>query len=212
MEHELGSEISVDGMPSWLGGDEKVKPRWDKDNWYPDISLACCVASPESVTAIRLRADHPYYLATSKGFTYWPGGESAPDDWDGGEVLLRHRGRYAGCAAWIGDGIRWHHVGIGDDIIGYRKRMEPQQQDATPTRPSDELVERMVDVLQSLTVSGYVNPHVLAEVRAILAALNPDPMIQRARDICKDEFGVVLPDDAPGMRAVLRGLREGGCQ
>lgn len=196
MEHELGPEISVDGMPSWLGSDELVKPRWGKDGWYPYTTPANCVASPERVTAILLRVDHWAYAVIAKGFEPWAGGDSAPDDWDGGDVLLR-RGA-------CGDGIRWHNVGVDDDIIGYRKRMEPQQQDATPARPSDELVERMVAFIKECANNCD------EDAVAILAALNPDPMIQRARDICKDEFGVILPDDAPGMRAVLRGLREGG--
>src|SRR3546814_18237534 len=41
------------------------------------------------IKAIRLPADHAYYLATDKGFTYWPGGESAPEDYDGGEIIYR---------------------------------------------------------------------------------------------------------------------------
>lgn len=200
MEHELGPEISVDGMPSWLDGYEQVKPRWDEDTWFPFTAPADCVASPKSVTAIRLRADHPYYLATAKGFTYWPGGVDAPGDWDGGEVLYGD-GEADSC------GQCWKRIEDKSDIIGYRKRVK--QQDATPTRPSDELVKRMIDFIGKLELDGLsIADH--HERAAILAALNPDPMIQRARDICKDEFGVVLPDDAPGMRAVLRGLREGG--
>src|SRR3546814_4404663 len=41
------------------------------------------------IKAIRLPADHAYYLATDKGFTYGPGGESAPEDYDGGEIIYR---------------------------------------------------------------------------------------------------------------------------
>lgn len=148
MEHELGPEIEIHGeRPEWLDHNEGVAIRWSSGAvWNHLDTPAKCVSGWEhSITAIRLRADHPIY-----------------------EVRL------------------------------------PERRTSTLTRPSDELVERMIAFIEDCADNcdeGAV---------AILAALNPDPMIQRARDICKDEFGVILPDDAPGMRAVLRGLREGG--
>src|SRR3546814_21169400 len=49
---------------------------------------------------------------------YWPGGDSAPEDWDGGQVLVRDRTRWktpSPCAFWD---HRGNHPG---DIIGYRR-------------------------------------------------------------------------------------------
>jgi hypothetical protein len=65
--------------------------------------------------------------AESLGFSYWPGGDAAPADWDGGPVLLR-----GGSVVRPGEGdnaLVWSHphmsVGyeeIAGDIIGYHKR------------------------------------------------------------------------------------------
>lgn len=82
----LGPVIKVNGMPDWLDGEEKILAAWG-EHWYDNVTWVHCHASPEAITQIRLRADHPYYLATEQGFTYWPGGDSAPGDVV--EVLFR---------------------------------------------------------------------------------------------------------------------------
>ena len=65
---EYGPEIAVDGMPDWLGEDEKVIGRWGEDNWYSGGSTwKKCYASPEYITAIRLPADHWAYKAIDAG-------------------------------------------------------------------------------------------------------------------------------------------------
>ncbi|SKB50030.1 hypothetical protein [Sphingopyxis flava] len=62
-------------------------------------------------------------LATSEGFTYWPGGVNPPADWDGGELLFRsgvtwRRPRRAS--------VKWSHESSGlpryAHIIGYHKK------------------------------------------------------------------------------------------
>lgn len=55
-------------------------------------------------------------LAVERGFTYWPGGDAAPADWDGGEVLLR-KGEKCNPAYWA-----WSKFIPTHDIIGYRKK------------------------------------------------------------------------------------------
>lgn len=62
-DKEYGPEISVDGMPDWLDGDERVMGKWDHGGWYYDgaSAPADCYASPDRIVGIRLRADHPYY-------------------------------------------------------------------------------------------------------------------------------------------------------
>lgn len=117
---KFGPEIATEKVrPAWLldtdtiqfcvGGDWADKPAgYPADNRW----------SYYIISAIRLPDDHPYYLATSKGFTYWPGGESAPDDWDGGYVLLRNG--YS-----EGYGLIWYHYQSEADIIGYRRKAAP---------------------------------------------------------------------------------------
>lgn len=125
---ELGAVITVDGMPDWLRDDETVAGQWRNHSWFSGgTTTKSCYSSPDEITAIRLPADHPYYLATSNGFTYWPGGESAPVDWDGGEVL------YGG-----GLPAKFHGFWKRDDpvdgveVIGYRRKAEPVVNEAWP--------------------------------------------------------------------------------
>lgn len=72
----------------------------------------------------QLRANHPYYLATSQGFAYWPGGDGAPADWDGGPVLLENgrvpmNGLIDPATQWLPDTKDgWSRV------IGYRRKVE----------------------------------------------------------------------------------------
>ena len=126
MTNNLGPEIKIDGKrPDWLADDEKISiVWWDGARWDNLNTRVDCVSGWEhSVTAIMLRADHPYYFATSKGFTYWPGGDSAPD---ADEVMFRSREVVSNTShnSWF-----WRHNGHSRDIIGYRKRAEPVQND-----------------------------------------------------------------------------------
>lgn len=127
---QLGPEIKIDGKrPEWLKDDEEIMVAWGdvKGGPYP----AECVSWGYS-TAIRLPADHPYYLATSKGFTYWPGGESAPDDWDGGEVLFRHGSPEVSPTSWSHPWNGENGTGVTDyDVIGYRRKANA---DAAPIK------------------------------------------------------------------------------
>src|SRR3546814_11536349 len=80
------------GRPSWLLDTETVVDI--KTNYGWRCSDGGAGAPPyqwswKVIKAIRLPADHAYSLATDTGFTYWPGGESAPEDYDGGEIIYR---------------------------------------------------------------------------------------------------------------------------
>lgn len=234
---EFGPEIAVDGMPDWIDGDELIMGKWSS-GWYDRLSArADCYASPWDITAIRLRTDHPYYTATEKGFTYWPGGEDAPDDWDGGDTLLRN-------GALCPQPGTWAH-GVDRDIIGYRKRSEPIDSHmnqvhynapfTSPNRPSDELVKRLTDVAREAEQRlRYCADHysdgndtqlaqkcwgIADDLSAILSELKPiDPVVKRAREICakttnsasqKRQFSDGELDDGLSMEAVIRALREG---
>ena len=82
-------------------------------------------AQAQSVEAER---DADYQLATSMGFTFWPGGTEPPADWDEGEVLYRD-GATEGRWTWF-----WGNNGKSDNIIGYHSR-------ATPDEPNSEIGE-----------------------------------------------------------------------
>ena len=113
---EWGDPIPVDGKrPEWLRDDDWVRMgdtnltarSWSFDGSHPHF---------------RLLASHPYYLATSRGFTYWPGGDEAPADWDGGEVFFVNREAqsypYLAPSDWAAD-----RPGIAR-IIGYHRKPE----------------------------------------------------------------------------------------
>lgn len=113
---EYGPEIAVDGMPDWLGEDEKVIGRWGEDTWYSSgPTWKKFYASPEAITAIRLPADHWAYKAIDAGFIPWGGGDAAPE----GVTDVLFRG--GGPCATSGTGLRWTHIGWEGDIIGYKR-------------------------------------------------------------------------------------------
>lgn len=138
---EWGKEIPVNGVrPTWLTDDDKTligwrgRPaaKWSVEGaWSPkQISSATDdYAAWHGVAAIRLPADHFAYLAIDNGFEPWGGGDAAPDDWDGGDVLRRGGAstRPEPWAAPYAHNQRWSHYldgrqGRFADIIGYRKR------------------------------------------------------------------------------------------
>src|SRR3546814_11703938 len=92
--------------------------------------------------SIRLPADHPYYIVQrynqehGTDLVYWPGGDSAPEDWDGGQVLFRDRTLWktpSPCAFWD---HRGNHPG---DIIGYRRAVaEIEDSDTVQIEPKTE--------------------------------------------------------------------------
>ena len=125
---KYGAEIdTAGGKPDWLRADE-----WDcmarmnnglvqipGDSTMPDTNDWVW----SQIVAIGLPVDHPYYLATSKGFTYWPGGKIAPDDWTGNPDDIIYRDGI------IGQGMGrlpfvWTHFGNPADIIGYKRKAD----------------------------------------------------------------------------------------
>ena len=127
---EWGNEIAVNGVrPDWLRDDDSLDAQWTTSpGWYSlntgDATKTVWydLASKSALRAIRLPADHPYYTVQryneqhGTSFVYWPGGDAAPADWDGGLTLMND-GR-------IKAGHMWSNSGF-DDIIGYTRRSEP---------------------------------------------------------------------------------------
>lgn len=129
-----GPAIEVNGVcPEWLRATDLVdlKTSWgwrysgrrEPSGSVPKDLVWISSEGQPNILAIRLPADHPYYLATSKGYTYWPGGDEAPGDWDEEDILMR-------CGK-LGHGIVWRYHRHSGDIIGYRKKQaEPVDPDA----------------------------------------------------------------------------------
>ena len=123
---EWGPEIKVNGeRPAWLGdGDLCMIGMSDAPSGepYPADHWAWSV-----ITAIRLPSSHWAYAAIKAGFEPWRGGDSAPEDWDGGDVLWKD-GPLVKTGETQNYSWLWQHDS-GPNIIGYRKRTEPQTDD-----------------------------------------------------------------------------------
>lgn len=136
--HELGPEIPINGeRPEWLRDDEKIAIQWAHGGplWSSPTTEAMYVSGWErSIDFICLPADHPYYAVQryneehGTNFTYWPGGDAAPDDWDGGEVLLSDPiGVHP-----LKENMAWmRESGMYRPVIGYTKRAEPSEETDT---------------------------------------------------------------------------------
>lgn len=117
-----GDEIAITERPDWVK-DDTICTVCNDGEWfglYVQIEAKewCAWENPCSYTAIRLPADHSYYLATSKGFTYWPGGDKAPAE--GPLEILWERD---GTATIFDDPTQYYWAKDGGltDIAGWRK-------------------------------------------------------------------------------------------
>ena len=121
---EWGPEIDVNGArPEWLGENQEIHFHWVDGSHGDWIARDFNGREWRKCRALQLPASHPYYLATSKGFTYWPGGRDAPDDWDGGDTLLQNGALCPQPGTWV--------HGVDVDIIGYHRKPEPVTTEAS---------------------------------------------------------------------------------
>lgn len=172
---EWGEAIEVNGVrPDWLRDDEVVYWSHAKSSAQINASGLAWSGQPgfdNAVEDIRLPADHPYYTVQNHNarhgtnFAYWPGGDSPPDDWDGGPVLNRGGGIFKYAA-----GMNWrdcHCGGVPDygDIIGYtRKAVEkPVEDHVSVKRITESEAEKLIrdhdyDIVKVLDSLGIIRP------------------------------------------------------
>lgn len=118
-----GPAIECNGKrPEWLGGDEVI---WlchrSEGGWHTKYKVLA-ISAWHPISCFALPADHPYYRATAAGFKYWPGGEIAPDDWDGGMVLFRSGNMSDSSNSGLG--WNWDAMKSAHSIIGYHPKPE----------------------------------------------------------------------------------------
>ncbi len=144
---QWGAEIPVNGVrPAWLSDEEAMLAGWkrsisDQETriWsVPDAWTAGSICRDTyaergwiNVEALRLPVNHWAYRVIEAGFEPWRGGDAAPADWDGGDVLLRDDR----LIKWSHHNIGWIHWSTGGDIIGYRKKAAA----IDPPSPADPL-------------------------------------------------------------------------
>jgi hypothetical protein len=110
--------------PSWLKDDDAVLARYYGGTRAVGARLASELetwgdAVSPAIEMIEIPDTHPYAVATSKGFTYWPGGRP-PDDWDDAQEVLLRDG-----TTCPDDRVNfWGHLGYQSDIIGYHRKAE----------------------------------------------------------------------------------------
>ena len=228
MEIQWGEPIEVAGVrPTWLRDGEQIACLNRADDW---VGPRTVFPSNDHVwswmKAFKLLSHHPYYTATAKGFTYWPGGDSAPDDWDGGDVLLGN-GAVVSCVLhpkyqWKDAHEKYSH------IIGYHKREDQPQPTVMPWalgRAGEVAAESMglsPDNLRLATAEDYlralaryieqheqppVDPDVLA-VRSILAAWHKDRSTEgRSYRTVAEELKIGEYDPSFGFLAALAAYR-----
>jgi len=157
---EWGDPIPVDGKrPEWIGIGELVDVKWRGDpEWISECVTqgvkAQHVKGWGDVEEIRLPASHPYYLATSRGFTYWPGGDEAPADWDGDATLSR-----SGVWSPLPPIIKpWRHMGREIDVIGYHRKPEerPTATVATLSGAAAKAVKRLTAHAMAAQAAGLI--------------------------------------------------------
>lgn len=162
---QWGDPIEVNGeRPVWLGDDDLLQYQtangW-ADKWWPDEGMSAgrnwVAASWHSTQRIRLAADHWVYEALRRGMVPWAGGDEAPGDWDGGDVLLAPEDRWEDEEMLSGDNPFidrcWKPLTGHARIIGYKRR-ETVQFDGCTTREQAERLARHVPSEFRTTVHG----------------------------------------------------------
>lgn len=206
-EHKLDP---VGVRPDWLADDDFRRGTYHGGlikfgEWRPQIGVPSSWYGWEEASAIRIPADHWAVPALKRGFTPWPGGDKAPADWDGGELLCYWGNGEIDTLDGEGrpDLIDWDHDGYPGTahahVIGYRKAPERKPSEGVTPELAEALRAggRVIDYAASILWNG--RPQAIAErpaevdadlrtFRAILAeyeaATKPvDPLVIEAREV-----------------------------
>jgi hypothetical protein len=192
-----GPEIPVNGVrPAWLGDDDLTIHK-RADNGYEQSILVSAVMWGNTA-AIRLPADHPASRALNAGFEPWSGGDAAPADWDGGEVLLRNGSLVIPYGAGVPRlSALWQRDDDGDDIIGYRKRTAatPPADTVTIARMSEAEAREMLTydadtIIQTMRDWGYLRPETRPERFTRETGIPATPEIVRALEWAETQWRV----------------------
>lgn len=164
-----GKRIEVNGVrPDWLRNEPfKVFTKTSEITGMPPETPYQWAGT----IGIALAVDHPYYAATDAGYIYWPGGDKAPDDWDGGPVLLKNgvtdKGFRSGVGSW--------HGGFSSSPIGYNRR---QSAPPLPSPQFEGMTWSMID--------GMIQAVKAGDLIAAKAYLPMDPAEKIARTVCEE--------------------------
>ena len=132
-----GAAIDVEVVrerPDWLK-DSDICAIKDRDSWVGESSVFNAVKWfwSKGITQIKLLADHAYYTVQAynkehgTSYTYWGGQGEKPDDWDGGDVVLRNGSTVRRPASWS---HLWREGDNGEyDVIGYTRKVEEARDD-----------------------------------------------------------------------------------
>lgn len=173
---QWGAAIDTKGKrPEWLSYDEKHM----QCTCHDSTVLNTPGTEWDRINGIRLPADHPYYTATNAGYTYWPGGDEAPADWDGGDVMVADgsvlHNRAPRQLVWDGDIIgykrlTWTAVDMGTKTTHHVKGefMRPGAPAAIPIQPRSksewsELFQKHGGAIEWLQTVGLVTEPTDAE-------------------------------------------------
>jgi len=203
---EYGPDIEVNGKrPAWIADDDVIRAyNFHDEAWYGDQNDTPDMWYWPLVTKIRLPAGHWANDVIEKGYWPWAGGNKAPDDWDGGEVLCR-----GGQTISAVDVDRWFHTSGLGDIIGYKREVEVVSEPDTNSMVGfNQIIRDLKAQLDSLGSKW-------ADAIAKYPDLAPDPYLKRARELVESEAMKVgaqyYDDDADSLviRAIIRALKEG---
>jgi len=161
--------ISVNGRPDWLADDVRCAIR-QNGIWFGENGTV--VAGQwlwgEHTTAMYVPVDHPASICQGWNdahtdeppFVPWCGGKKSPNDWDDLWFILRS-GEAINYAILDFPRMRWEHLDVHNDIVGYRPKAASIR--PTPTDYDDEITPTQADGIRKLTSGRNIDPFVIGD-------------------------------------------------
>lgn len=199
--------------PEWLRDGDVLKLTNYYGDWITPATEEIKGWAWKNIGAIRIPSDHPAVPCLKWNakhpelppFKPWLGGDAAPADWDGGDVLYFGgdvRTPFPGGIPWIRD-EPLDEV----EIIGYRPK--PTEQTQAPS-PGEVAFERIKDIRCEFEAADLDEGEAMSAICAILAGLEPkvDPLVEVLRQSCEEVGTASFEELAPIVRTELakRGL------